>query len=78
MIKLAVVLAFLLAPTLALGADKSEGPWKVETSALGTTVSNGTTSFRAKDAKAGQQMADELNKIAKKEERKNKGDNKKK
>ena len=46
MIKLATtVFALVLAPALALGAGKSEGPWKVETSALGTTVTNGTTAF---------------------------------
>ena len=66
--------SLLVVPTLAMGAD---GPWKVETSSMGSTVTNGKdVAFRAKDAKAAQEMADVLNKVAKKDEKKDKRDKK--
>jgi len=77
---LALVLALAAAPAVCSAqGGKTEGPWKVEVSALGATVTNGTNiAFRAKDEEAAQQMANELNKVAKKQERKDKRDNKKK
>jgi len=45
--------------------------------AFGTTVSNGNISFTAPDAKAGENMADILNKADKKAERKEKKEDKK-
>ena len=38
------------------------GHWKVEVTALGTTVSDGETAFRAPDKKSGKRMAKILNK----------------
>ena len=74
--KIAVILAFLLVPVLAAAAD---GPWKVETSTMGSTVTNGKdVAFKAKDAQAAQEMANVLNKVEKKQDKKEKREDKKK
>ncbi len=51
--------------------------WVATPTAFGTTVSNGNISFTAPDAKAGENMADILNKADKKAERKEKKEDKK-
>ena len=51
--------------------------WVATPTPFGTTVSNGTISFTAPDAKAGENMADILNKADKKAERKEKKEDKK-
>jgi len=76
--KIALILACLLMPVLAHGAGKSQGPWHVESSPFGSVVTNGSTiSFTAKDAQAAQEMANELNKVAEKQEKKDTRDQKK-
>ena len=69
-----VVAGLLLAAPAA--AQDSGGGWTVQSGPFGTTVSNAdkNISFKAPDAKAGQEMADKLNKIDKREDRKNKDD----
>ena len=64
----------LLAAPVAAQDSGGGGGWTVQTSAFGTTVSNAdkNISFKAPDAKAGQEMADALNKIDKRQDKKNK------
>jgi hypothetical protein len=67
-----VVLAMLLGvvPTLGLAAER----WTSETTSSGTTVTNGTQSFEAPDAKTGRQWAKQMNKAEKNETSGNDGD----
>ncbi|MBN1454007.1 MAG: hypothetical protein JW963_23530 [Anaerolineales bacterium] len=51
--------------------------WVATSTPFGTMVSNGEISFTAPDAKAGENMADILNKADKKAERKEKKEDKK-
>ncbi len=64
-------LLFVLLGVLAAAA------WESQTTPFGTIVTNGSISFTAPDAKAGQNMAEILNKADKKSERQEKKDEKK-
>jgi len=55
----------------------SAAAWESQQTPFGTTVTNGTISFRTADAKAGKEMADALNKADKKSERAEKKEDKK-
>lgn len=63
------VAAALLASAAPLAA-REPGPWRAETTAMGTTVSSGEgISFRAPDQEAGEEMADALNDADRKPQR---------
>lgn len=67
---LALALA-LAAAAPALPEAAEDGRWKVETTPMGTIVTNGEdVSFRAPDQEAGEEMADALNDADRKAERK--------
>ena len=74
--KFAIVAIAGLLLAAPVAAQDSGGGWTVQTGAFGTTVSNAekNISFKAPDAKAGQEMADKLNKIDKRDDKKNKDD----
>lgn len=69
------ILAGLLLATPVIAQDSGGGGgWTANTSAFGTVVSNAekNISFTAPNAEAGQEMADTLNKIDRKQDKKNK------
>lgn len=67
-------LAGLLLATPVVAQDSGGSGWTAQTSPFGTTVSNAekNISFTAPNAEAGQKMADTLNKIDRKQDKKNK------
>ena len=71
------MLAAVMVTGLTLAAPvaaQDSGGWTVQTSPFGTTVSNveKNISFKAPDEKAGQEMADVLNKVEKRQDKKDK------
>ncbi len=72
--KFAIVVASGLLLATPVAAQGTGGGWTVQSTPFGTTVSNADKgiSFKAPDAKAGQEMADVLNKVDKRDDKKNK------
>lgn len=57
-----ILAAMLTAAASLASAAEPTGPWRVETSAFGVTVTNGTnTAIKVPDQKSGEEVAEALN-----------------